>query len=790
MKEQNIQQKYSAKIFSILLSIVLIFTMVQPITLADNSFSVSLDSVRGKAGDNVTVNLQFTNISSFIQSGYDGINTTQYDILYDSSTLELVNSEAGSLVINPDDVGFNATISGNQGEIKVYFEDGSGTGRRLVKADGILAKFNFRIKSEVAPRKSDISFNLNACNLFQMNATTYAQKRITDLSTISFNEGSVVVKPNTLIATSSIANALGVGTIDVSGATAGAILKLYDKNNAQVGTDVTLDASTTTHQFTNVPEGTGYYVTQTVNEIESDPATVDIGEHVKSTDATLGSLSLSEGTLTPAFSSSVTSYTVVWPKDQQLPVITAEPHYELATVAAATYTNATGVRIATVTVTAEDGTTKKDYVINFIDADTASEGNNDITLNDDTHAVIIPNSPDLPSDVTINISKNTENPVISLQASTVGNQATMPVNVAVYAAGARGGSSGSSTGKVALVMPAGTVLTVPQSANGIFNLPALVNDSDARDDFQENYIDENVSVGRNQTLEVGDIVSVGLDDEDITMNTPVMLIFPGAADDNAAYVDSNGVWHSISTITPAENPYESALSNGVGKYKSGKDLIVLTTHFSKYVVYSITDDEDEDDNNNNKGSSSHSGSGTKLTFSSSVTLTDIADHWAKSYIDTLVKNKAISGYPDGTFKPDSMITRGEFATVLVKAFGLTSTSGKVFDDTANHWAKDYVAVAASYGIVSGYNDTTFGVDDYITREQMASMIARAKGLTTIGGANSFTDGDTISDWARDAVSITASNGIINGYPDGTFKPKANATRAEAVTVIVKALSSY
>ncbi|MDF9407889.1 S-layer homology domain-containing protein [Pelotomaculum isophthalicicum JI] len=110
---------------------------------------------------------------------------------------------------------------------------------------------------------------------------------------------------------------------------------------------------------------------------------------------------------------------------------------------------------------------------------------------------------------------------------------------------------------------------------------------------------------------------------------------------------------------------------------------------------------------------------------SKATLTDIAGHWAKDNINKLVALGAISGYPDGTFKPDNQITRAEFATVLVKAFKLQQQSGKVFGDTAGHWAKDYVATAAANGVVNGYDATTFGPDDPVTREQIAAMIVRA-----------------------------------------------------------------
>ncbi len=168
-------------------------------------------------------------------------------------------------------------------------------------------------------------------------------------------------------------------------------------------------------------------------------------------------------------------------------------------------------------------------------------------------------------------------------------------------------------------------------------------------------------------------------------------------------------------------------------------------------------------------------------------LTDIKGHWAEENIAKLILDGAISGYPDKTFKPNNNITRAEFATVLVKAFKLENKAGKVFTDTKYHWAKDFIATAAANGIVSGYDESTFGPNDLITREQMAVMIAKVAELTDTDAEVTFTDSKSISNWAKSAVAAAAEAKIISGYPDGTFKPQGKATRAEAVTVIVKAM---
>jgi hypothetical protein len=170
-----------------------------------------------------------------------------------------------------------------------------------------------------------------------------------------------------------------------------------------------------------------------------------------------------------------------------------------------------------------------------------------------------------------------------------------------------------------------------------------------------------------------------------------------------------------------------------------------------------------------------------------IIVKDIKGHWAEKDIIKLVNKKAVSGYPDGNFLPEQPITRAEFAVTLVKAYGLPLSEGKIFKDSGNHWAKDYIATANAGNIISGYNDDSFGPEDQITREQMAVMINNAAKFDADGMSVIFTDNNDISEWAKNAVERVAGNKVINGYPDGTFKPKQSTTRAEAVTVIVKSL---
>ena len=182
--------------------------------------------------------------------------------------------------------------------------------------------------------------------------------------------------------------------------------------------------------------------------------------------------------------------------------------------------------------------------------------------------------------------------------------------------------------------------------------------------------------------------------------------------------------------------------------------------------------------------------GAEPDISEEIQISDIIGHWAGDDIKNLVVLGVISGYPDNSFRPDNNITRAEFTTILIKMLELSSQDSKVFTDTVDHWAQDAISIAAQHGIVSGYEDNTFGPDEPITREQMAVMIVRAAELMPEEGELDFVDNDKISAWAMGSMVTAVKSEIINGYPDNTVRPQGLATRAEAVTVIVKAHSFF
>ncbi|WP_052487018.1 S-layer homology domain-containing protein [Gordoniibacillus kamchatkensis] len=175
-------------------------------------------------------------------------------------------------------------------------------------------------------------------------------------------------------------------------------------------------------------------------------------------------------------------------------------------------------------------------------------------------------------------------------------------------------------------------------------------------------------------------------------------------------------------------------------------------------------------------------------------LTDIADHPAKAEIMTAVDLGIVSGYTDHTFKPERNISRAEFAVMLMKAISTNvAVDALAFNDKdkIEEWAAAPIAKAVKLGIITGYSDGTFRPDANITHAEMIAMVVRASSLTPDAAAKTtFADDSDIPDWARPAVATAQLNGIIivGGKPNDKFAPGQLSTRAEAASAIIKMLA--
>lgn len=182
---------------------------------------------------------------------------------------------------------------------------------------------------------------------------------------------------------------------------------------------------------------------------------------------------------------------------------------------------------------------------------------------------------------------------------------------------------------------------------------------------------------------------------------------------------------------------------------------------------------------------------TKENNSANVQFSDVSDgHWAYESIIGLANNGIVNGKGNNQFVPNDLVTREEFVKMVVAALELELVnSAGIFDDVdSGAWYSQYVNTAYYAGLVKGIDDSNFGVGDKITRQDAAVIISRAFNIT--GDNNlSFEDEADVSDYAYKAVAALSEKGIINGYSDGKFYPKNNATRAEIAKVLWSAINA-
>ena len=170
--------------------------------------------------------------------------------------------------------------------------------------------------------------------------------------------------------------------------------------------------------------------------------------------------------------------------------------------------------------------------------------------------------------------------------------------------------------------------------------------------------------------------------------------------------------------------------------------------------------------------------------------TTVVKNTVKEYLNTEDHFAYIVGYPDGTVRPNSSITRAEVATIFfrllnddVRDKNLTR-SNSFSDVNRGDWYNTAISTMAALGILDGYSDGTFRPNEPITRAEFAAIAARFDENAASGSA-SFSD--LSGHWAAGEISKAYQNGWVTGYSDGTFRPDRSITRAEAVTLINRVL---
>lgn len=191
----------------------------------------------------------------------------------------------------------------------------------------------------------------------------------------------------------------------------------------------------------------------------------------------------------------------------------------------------------------------------------------------------------------------------------------------------------------------------------------------------------------------------------------------------------------------------------------------------------------------NGGSTSGSDTGGKQE--GKTELKDIAGHWAEAAIRKAVEKGLVMGYKDHSFKPNAAITRAEFAVMLTRVLTVEGDGKQhAFKDEANiaAWAKEALEKAVKAGILSGYTDGTLRPNGGLTRAELAVMIARALKLEEQkDAAASFADYANLPEWAKGAIGAVVAKGLMQGKDGGKFDFSEVATRAEVTVILVRVL---
>ncbi|NOU91530.1 glycoside hydrolase [Paenibacillus sp. LMG 31460] len=172
---------------------------------------------------------------------------------------------------------------------------------------------------------------------------------------------------------------------------------------------------------------------------------------------------------------------------------------------------------------------------------------------------------------------------------------------------------------------------------------------------------------------------------------------------------------------------------------------------------------------------------------------DMQKHWAQANVLAAANRGWMLGIASDRFAPDAALTRAEAATIIVRVLGLKGEAvaiGASFSDVpATHWAWQDIRLAQQSGLIQGISSDRFAPDRVMTREQMSVLLSRALQLTSQAGggaaAKGFTDVPAGS-WSAGAIAAMSSNGLVDGFADGTFRPRASLTRGEMAALLSRA----
>lgn len=263
--------------------------------------------------------------------------------------------------------------------------------------------------------------------------------------------------------------------------------------------------------------------------------------------------------------------------------------------------------------------------------------------------------------------------------------------------------------------------------------------------------------------------------------------------------DLSGWMYTLNGKYPTKGVDEQKLSDGDAIIFHYTDDYTKEKTTSSSSVSGITSSSKPSTSGSNNDSTTNSNKNDDVGESQNPTFTpetynDVsADDWYYDSVKYAYENNLMQGTNNG-FEPESKMTRAMLVTVLWRTENKPSVDFEIpFTDVeSDQWYTEAIRWAASEKIVNGLSETLFGTDEEVTREQLATILCRYadfKGIDTnfdnVEVLSKFTDSDKVSDYAGSAMAWNVDNGIIQGFTDNTLAPASSATRAEAVTMLMR-----
>lgn len=329
--------------------------------------------------------------------------------------------------------------------------------------------------------------------------------------------------------------------------------------------------------------------------------------------------------------------------------------------------------------------------------------------------------------------------------------------------------------------------------------------------FDHNMLGD-IDNGNNETA--SQIIEIGeLDDVTVTKGaSPKLPSSVSAQSDSGVEVRLPIKWTDI----PSTDSIGTFTANGTIEVPEGYELASgLSTAISVTVIVEAkSNNDDNNGNNGNNGNNSSNGSSNgssrnpvtgpdnsgKEDAATNVThkfkFTDVPSDTTEAgkAIYALSDMGAISGYTDGTFLPGKQITRAEFTRIAVSALRIYKEDAQtaLLDIADGAWYRSYVASAVNNGLISGYPDGTFKPDNQITRAEVMTIIWRVMNNNNALDASAvspapYADDAAIPEYARNYVYTLAANGIVSASADNKITAEVPATREQCAVMLYNAL---